>query len=223
MAEGKTMDGVLYRLGYAAQRIRSAADEIREAAGEAGTRLAEAAEGEKGDDSPLLSPATAGLAAAGLLSTRLFHPREVHWPRAVLAGIIGTLLYDAGSELQTRVRERKIGTSREAPADGEERMERVMARAGRYAAGVGMSAFYARHLYGRLPGSPLAQGVAFGVLDALALRWGGALEVLQRIAPDLPLPSAYPSLAGDDTPLSQHLLAQVAFGAGVGLVYRPKE
>ncbi len=222
----------LHRVGYASEWMRQAAHMVREFATEAMPEAEPAGAGaveDFEDDEQPTAPAdlvsVASTTAAGLLTAQLLRPREVNWPRAVLAGVIGTLLYDAGAMLDSRLAGRKIDTRRplRAALAEDPDLEAVLEWGAHYAAGIGLASFYARYLYGRLPGRPLTQGLTFGALEAATLTWGGALHLLNRISPEIRLPPAYVGLSQEKVAPWQNLIRHLAFGAAVGLIYRADE
>jgi hypothetical protein len=145
---------------------------------------------------------TLGTLATGWLISRLIRPRPVNWPRAVLAGVAGTALAEIMDSLSQR------GTDR--PALFPPSVEDLP----RYAAGVATAAAYAAQIYPRLPGSPLTRGLIFGTVEATVADSGGALGLLQRVAPQLRLPLG--SLATYSIP-QRSAAASLAFGLGLGL------
>ncbi|HEV2131559.1 MAG TPA: hypothetical protein VGR27_10680 [Longimicrobiaceae bacterium] len=222
----------LHRFGYASEWMRQAADMVRGFAAEAAEAMPEAEPAHAGrfedDEQPAAAAdlmSVASTTAAGLLTAQLLRPREVNWPRAVLAGVIGTLLYDAGAMVDSRLAGRKIDTRRplRAALSEDPDLEAVVEWGAHYAAGIGLASFYARYLYGRLPGSPLTQGLAFGALEAATLTWGGALHLLNRISPEIRLPPAYVGLSQEGIAPWQNVVRHLAFGAAVGLIYRASE
>jgi hypothetical protein len=127
-------------------------------------------------------------------------------------------LYDAETVVESRVRLRKFGTSKgeASPLQGGVRVHFA-----RYAAGIGMAGFYARYLYGRLPGPPLVQGMTYAMLEFGTQRWGGPGALLQRVAPELRIAPGYTAPAAiTGEPLHSRALRHVAFGLALGLVYR---
>lgn len=229
------MDRWMERLGYV---VQIATDALAAAAGTAADQGAELAEdfADEIPDGDALEEALGGLAdglpvsglagvaataAAGWLGSRVLGAREVRWGRAVLAGVIGTMLYDIMMLADQRLLQRNFDTIRplgEALTDNEE-LQPWLAWAAHYAAGVGLAVVYARYLRGRLPGPPVAQGVAFGLLDAATLAWGGVYPLLSRAVPGVRIPPGYAGLAHAPTPGAQSLLRHAAYGAGVGMVY----
>lgn len=227
--ERSRLERWLHRLGYASAWIEDMLAAAREAAQEHAHQAAELVgkwTDELGDeieehDLEASAGSTAATAAAGMIAAQLLRPRPVNWPRAVLAGTIGTLLYDAETIVESRLAARKFGTTPAGrSAEWDDALPGIVAR---YAAGIGMASFYARYLYGRLPGPPLVQGLTFGALESAARGWGGALTLLSRLSPEVRLPSGYTAIArGTETPL-QALRRHLAFGIGLGMVYRDKK
>jgi hypothetical protein len=222
----------LFQLGYASERVHQALQGVREAAAGIADRAAatteeleselEGAWGEDAiEDVKQEVGSLAATTALGVIAAQLLKPRPVNWPRAIVAGTIGTLVYDAETLVEARLRGRKFGTrTHSRPAAADESIATLLAR---YAAGIGMAAFYARYLYGRLPGPPLVQGVTYGVLESTTRAWGGAMSLLNRLSPEIRLPTGYTSglARGSESPL-EALGRHAAFGAALGLVYRRK-
>ena len=227
------IDGLFHGIGYVAERLSALANNAGErvtrtagAAREAGEQIRDqAAEFEEhlGETEAFHDAAgLLGTTAAGWFATRLLQPREVNWPRAIAAGMVGTLLFDTAKAVDQRLTGRTLDSSKAIAAamvDGEA-AEEAMGIVGRYAAGLGLAALFARYLYGRLPGPPAVQGALFGVLDAVTLSWGGVLPLLHRISPDVQLPLGYAGLTRSPELTAQTLLRHVAYGVGVGVVYR---
>lgn len=219
------MDRWLERLGFAAQWMvetaRSAAVAASESAGDLADEAEEAVESGLEGLPFELSPALLGGLAIPWLAGRVFRPAEVSWPRAVAAGVAGTLLYDAVMVLDQRVSGRKFDTISplgEALTDDPD-LQPWAGWVAHYAAGVGLAALYARYLDERLPGPAVARGALFGVMDAATLAWGGLLPLLARAVPGVPVPPRYAGLAHTPTMTAQSLLRHTAYGIGVGLVY----
>lgn len=221
----------LHRAGYASEWLRQATHMVREFAGEAAEVLPERepSGADDLDDDEEEQPASeadlvslASTTAAGLLTAQLLRPQEVNWPRAVVAGVIGTLLYDAGAVVDSRLAGRKIDTRRPLRAAFSENpdVETAVEWVAHFGAGIGLASFYARYLYGRLPGRPLTQGLTFGALEAATLTWGGALRLLNRLSPEIRLPPAYAGLTQGSVAPWQSFVRHLAFGAAVGLIYR---
>jgi hypothetical protein len=159
------------------------------------------------DDDATETVQNAALAAgAAWLLSRVFRPRDVSWPRVVIAGIAATALADM------------VGRFREdAPAPGRlpyaEDPEELMARFG---AGIAVAAAYASLLYPRIPGPPLLRGLAFGALEIAAAPRGG-LVALASEAPGVKFPLQTLALPVDeDAGPASHL----AFGLALGFLYR---
>jgi hypothetical protein len=149
--------------------------------------------------------AAVGAATAWILG-RLLRPRPVSWPRAVVAGVAATLAADL------------VGRGVEEPpepghAPHADDPQELMARLG---AGVAIAAGYAAILYPRIPGPPLFRGLVFGALEIAAAPRGGLVRMAtasRGIA--FPLKALALPIDEDAGPLS-HL----AFGVGLGLLYR---
>ncbi len=225
------MDRWFERIGFAAQwaveTARSAAGAAAERAGGLVGSFAEEVEeaAESGADALSfdLSPGLLAGTATAWLAGRFLRPSEVSWTRAVLAGIVGTLLYDAEMLLDQRLSGRKfdtIGPLGEALTD-DPQLRPWAGWAAHYAAGIGLAALYARYLNDRLPGPPVVRGALFGALDAATLSRGGLLPLLSRAVPGVTIPPGYAGLAYAPVPNAQSLLRHTAYGIGVGLVYRP--
>jgi hypothetical protein len=151
-----------------------------------------------------------GQAMAGALTAwlvaRLLRPREVSWPRVILAGIAATALADLVG--------RSVEDEDAAPGTPyAEDPEELMAR---FAAGVAVAAGYASLLYPRLPGSPLFRGLTFGALEMAAAPRGG-LAALASSTPGIRYPLQALALPVDE---DAGPLSHVAFGLGLGLFYR---
>lgn len=171
-----------------------------------------------------------GLAATSWLLARLFRPRPIHWPRAILAGIVGTALTELASAARERlaststagpVTPTRVDTSLPSPATASGNA--ALAPPPRYepygpldyAAGIATAAAYAALLYPRLPGRPLTRGLIFGALEAVAAPLGGTFAALRRLSPHIALPiEALTPITGlaDRDPL-----APLAFGLALGL------
>ncbi|HEX6939947.1 MAG TPA: hypothetical protein VF158_11085 [Longimicrobiales bacterium] len=214
--EGSTFRNVFYAIGYAlgeteARRAGGAtppgpAEPVPAGAeAEAGTHAAEPSpaprSGAPGAPGPAAGAAL-GAATAWLLS-RLLRPRRVHWPRALLAGLAGTLLVELADGI-----ERRLGI---VPADAP-RPDGPL----RLAAGLAAAAAYASVLYPRLPGDPRTRALIFAALEAAATRSGGTFAVLRRLSPQIAIPAEAlaPAVAPARGPLSA-----VAFGLGL-VLYR---
>lgn len=223
------MDQWLERLGFAGQWLVETARAAAHAATDAANHLAEQAADAAEDPMEQLpagvSPAFLAGAAGTMLAARLLQPSEVRWSRAVLAGVVGTLLYDAEMVLDQRLSGRKfdtIGPLGEALTDSPE-LQPWAGWAAHYAAGVVLAMCYARYLHDRIPGPPALRGALFGVVDAVTLEWGGLLPLLSRVVPGARVPPGYVGLAHCPGLTAQSLLRHTAYGIGVGLVYRSPE
>lgn len=225
------MDRWLERIGYAAQWLSDTARAAAATASESAAHFAggasdladgvEEAAGDAMEELPMAAPALLASTAGAWMAARLLRPEEVRWSRAILAGIVGTLLYDAEMLLDQRVLGRKfdtIGPLGEALTD-DPSLQRWAGWAAHYAAGVGLAVVYARYLHHRLPGPVPLRGAAFGVLDATTLAWGGLLPVLSRVVPDVPIPPGYAGLAHARAITAQSLLRHTAYGVGVAVTY----
>ena len=158
------------------------------------------------DDGLLVNAILAG--AATWAAGKLLRPRSVSWPRVVLAGIGATVLSDLVS--------RALDPARERGSALEEDPDTLMIR---LAAGIALAAGYASLLYPRLPGPPVARGLAFGALEIVASPQGG----LVRIASDspglrFPLKELAVPLHDDGGPLSA-----LTFGLVLGALYQPDD
>lgn len=159
--------------------------------------------GDDADDGDFLVDSIIGSAAAWLVKTAL-RPKSVSWPRVIVAGIGATVLADV------------VGRTLGPDVDGRDRAD-PDALLVRFGSGIAMAAGYAALLYPRLPGSPLTRGLIFGAMEVAASPHGG----LARVATDTPgLKFPLKDLA---TPVDEGdgALANMAFGIGVGLLYRP--
>lgn len=216
------MERWLERLGYAAQWLSDSARAAADAGADLDERLDDALPEEAG---PAAARAAA-IALAGTLATRLLgrliRPADVSWPRAVLAGVVGTLLYDAMMAADQRLFNRKfdtIGPLGEVITDDPD-MQRWAGWAAHYAGGVGLALLYARYFHHRIPGPRLARGALFGLFDATTVAWGGVYPLLQSAGVSFPLPASAAVLAHAPEITAQSLLRHLAYGVGVGLVYR---
>jgi hypothetical protein len=231
-AEQGGLEGWLYRLGYASARIGDVLQSARDAASGAADRASDAAgdlvdevddRWHDDDEEPGSLREHAGSLAAttavGALVAYLLRPHKVNWPRAILAGTIGTLLYDAETVVESRLRQRKFGTR--PGAGGFPPLGDIRAHLGRYAAGIGMAGFYAQFLYGRLPGPPVVQGAVYGLLESATRGWGGPVALLNRLSPEIPVPSGYThGIAHGTETAFERARRHLLFGAALGLVYR---
>jgi len=159
-----------------------------------------------------------GGAATSALIAQIVRPRRVHWPRVVLAGVLGTLAYDAETVVRGVRAERKFGT-RSATASGVLRaLTRV--EGARLAAGVGMAGFYAAFVHRRLPGPVVAHGLVYGAAEALTRGWGGPAALLARVAPGVRVPAAAGrGLARSEDGPIERFTRHLAFGATLAVVY----
>lgn len=158
------------------------------------------------DDGDLLVNSVLG-AAAGWMVKKVLRPRRVSWPRVIVAGIGATV----ASDLVGRV----LGPDAEDRDRAyDEDPDALLVRLG---AGIAMAAGYASLLYPRLPGSPLAKGLVFGVMEIAAAPHGGLVRVASE-TPGLkfPLRDLAVPIDEDAGPLSA-----VTFGLALGLLYRP--
>ena len=158
------------------------------------------------EDGDLLVHSILG-AAAGWAVKKALNPRSVSWPRVVVAGIGATVLADViaralGPDADDRAR----------PRDDDP--DALLIRLG---SGIAMAAGYASILYPRLPGSPLTKGLIFGAMEIAAAPHGGLVRVASD-TPGLKFPLKDLAVPVDD---DAGLLADVAFGVGLGLLYRP--
>lgn len=222
------MEHWLSRIGYGLEWLGGS---LRQAVESAADTLAHGAEEVEdaitpdGDASPLQAAAALLSGGAGAwIAGRFLRPAEVAWSRAVLAGVIGTLLYDATMAVDQRVLGRKFDTILplgEAVTDDPD-LQPWVAWTAHYAAGVGLALFYARFLHERIPGPRVVRGAAFGIVDAATLQWGGLLPLLAHTT-SVPLPTGYRGLAAAPEFTIQSLLRHAAYGIGVGLVYDTKD
>ncbi len=212
---GSAFRNVFYTIGYALGEAESRLADV-----EAGGREAEPVPSVDGDSAPgaerqrgvaevtappdapgAVAGAALGAAAAAWLLARLFSPRPVRWPRAILAGLAGSA-FAAAAELV----ERRLGTvPPDTPAmDGPVRLT----------AGVAAAAAYASLLYPRLPGTPGTRGLIFGAIEAAATQAGGTFTLLRRLSPQIAIPfeAIAPAIVPARGPISA-----VAFGLGLGL------
>jgi hypothetical protein len=230
--EDHGMERLLHRLGYAMEWMRDEvrgaarfADEpvtnVRETLGELVDELGDAGDG----GVPGLARAALPMAATaigGWLAGRVLQPRRVHVPRAVLAGLIGTVVYDLVTRLDDQLSGRRFDTVRPLgeAITGNEELQGVAGWTAHYAAGIGLAIVYARFVYGRLPAPGIVQGAAFGAADAVTVQWGGVLPLLSRLVPDAKLPGGYAGLAANPELSARSLARHLAFGAALGTVYR---
>jgi hypothetical protein len=164
--------------------------------------------GDPAEDNGLLVNAVLGATAAWVIRKQL-RPRSVSWPRVVVAGIGATVLSDlVGMALEPgrASRDRVYETDPDA----------VLIR---LAAGVAVTAGYAALLYPRLPGPPLARGLAFSALEIAAAPRGGLVRVATD-APGLKFPLKDLAVPMDD---GAGPLSSLAFGLALGALYQPPE
>jgi hypothetical protein len=135
--------------------------------------------------------------------SKVLRPRDVNWPRALAAGLLGATLAALIEQLQDVVH----------PPIADDILDQPPTR---YIAGLATASAYAALFYGRLPGSPLTRGLLFGGIDSLLATGGGSAAVVRQVSPRFSFPLA--ALAG---PVSRTTLGNVAFGLGLGLMYRP--
>jgi len=147
----------------------------------------------------------AATTAGGLALARIVRPKRVSWPRAVVAGVAATALAHLADTLEARA-------SSASPDD-----ESTADVSARYVAGVATAVAYASLIYPRIPGPPLARGLAFGAIEAATLANGGILATLRRISPRLSFPLASLALPGA---AGSSPAANLAYGLGLGLIYR---
>jgi hypothetical protein len=159
-----------------------------------------------------------GGAASSALIAQIVRPRRVHWPRAVLAGVLGTLAYDAETVVRSVRAERKFGTRSAAAAGVVRALTRV--EGARLAAGVGMAGFYAAFVHRRLPGPAVVHGLAYGAAEALTRGWGGPAGLLARVAPGVRVPAATGrGLARPEDGPIERFTRHLAFGATLAVIY----
>lgn len=193
-----------YRAGAAIGALDS---QLRGAAATADRRREAAVQPENHESQDTLENAALAGAGAWLLA-RLFRPRDVSWPRVVLAGIAATVLAD----LVGRTAEDRDGPGLPYAEDPEE----LMARMG---AGIAIAAGYASLVYPRIPGPPLLRGLAFGALEIAAAPRGGLVGLASR-APGVKFPLQTLALPIDE---DAGPLAHLTYGLGLGLFYRYHE
>lgn len=200
-ADHTTLGDLAYRIGFALGELDT---KVRGKAGAAARETPAGARRSSGDGGretatdiePLLIRAT----ETWLLS-RLLRPRPIRWPMAILAGLGATALSDLVRRFET-------------PDAPEEDIDEI---AFRYAAGIATASAYAAVLYPRLSGNPLTRGLLFGLVEVLAAPHGGIVVLGRKLAPTLKLPLEGLALPVDD---DAGPLAHLAFGAGLGLLYR---
>lgn len=205
---------LFYRLGTVAGTglgaIRSRIPPVDDESGHDGSDPDDtdgSAGGESGGDSEdgdFLVDSIIGGAAAWLVKTAL-RPKSVSWPRVVIAGIGATVLADLAA--------RTLGSDDRSRAYTED-PDALLVRLG---SGIAMAAGYAALLYPRLPGSPMTKGLIFGAMEVAAAPHGGLVRVATD-TPGLKFPLKDLAVPIDD---DAGPLANVAFGVGLGLLYRP--
>lgn len=150
--------------------------------------------------------------AGGFALRLLLRPRPVNWPRAIFAGVAGTACADLTSALLVRFENE--ADAADSPPWCNDPAEIIA----RYLSGVARAAAFGAIVYPRVPGLPMTRGLLFGLVDAASAEAGGAIELLKDLAPGLRLP-----LANLHSPLeAQGPLPHLAYGLGVGLIYRGK-
>lgn len=220
------MERWLERIGYTLQWLSDEARARMEQAGDMAAQLSsDARDMDVPEDAEPALGGSAGVlagAAGAWLASRLLAPNDVNWTRAVAAGVIGTLLYDATMLADQRLLGRKfdtIGPLGEALTDDPE-LQPYLGWAAHYAGGVGLALLYARYLHNRLPGTPAVRGAMFGLADAATLTWGGLLPLLSRFAPHVSIPTGYAALAHAPQFTARSAVRHLAYGVGVGVTYR---
>lgn len=243
--EGSAMDRLAYRIGYASARLdelaqaaRRIADgepfeevapprgarerrdwsEVKRRAGRGERRGERSGSRIREPDDPPAGAELAAQAAFAALASRILSPDPVNWPRAVAAGTLGALVSDLIDRLELRTDGRKFSTSigLRPALDADEAFPSWLRRC---ATGIVLASLYARYAYGRLPGPPLARGLAFGALEAATARAGGAAALLAQLGSELPFP--FDQLAdGEDASPERAVARMLAFGAVMGIVYR---
>jgi hypothetical protein len=182
----EALDRWLFRAGYVSEWVRMLADPE--------TLDPPAA-------APVDEPPPRG--AFGLL------PRPVDFSRAMLAGVVGTMLSDALDVIETSVARRKFETNRQPSANTALPAEFIGEGMGiRYGRGVRRAVQYARFIHPRLPGPPVLRGLCYGALEAVAS---------PRLTGDL-LRGRWRS-AQEAEELALEVGRHLAFGATVGMVY----
>ena len=155
------------------------------------------------EDNDLLVNAVLGSAAAWVIKKAL-RPKSVSWPRVVVAGI--------GASVLAEVLGAALGSG--GLETDEEDDDALLLRIG---SGVALAAGYASIVYPRVPGSPRTKGLVFSAMELAATPFGGLVQVasdtpgLKFPLKDLALP-----VDGEASPA-----AKIAFGVGLGLLYRP--
>lgn len=154
--------------------------------------------------------AFAGTAAGSWALAALLRPKRISWPRAILAGAVATTLSHAAERLESYVAGGEEGDEPGAEPD-------LVAR---YISGIATAVAYASVVYPRLPGPPMTRGLVFGLLEASTAPSGGVMAALRGIAPGLSFPLGSLALPGGGTGTGP--VANMAYGLGLGLVYRQK-
>jgi hypothetical protein len=245
--EGSAMDRLAYRIGYASARLDELARVARKIAeGELGeeddvreTRFdwkelrrrperdrkrkprgrQRARESRRREDSPFEElPELAAQAAVAALASRILSPKPVNWPRAVLAGALGALASEAIDRVELSADGRKFNTRLSLRTSDDE--EGIPTWLTRCVTGVALASLYAKYAYGRLPGPPIAQGLAFGALEAATESSGGAAALLAHLGSELPFPFNEITAPDDDRSPERTIARHLAFGVVLGLVYR---
>jgi hypothetical protein len=206
---GRLLHRVLQRAGYALEEVLDAA---RRTGGRAVSRAQELSSAGAGGLPDLDDLPQWGSDLGEMVLEDLLEPHPVHWRRALVAGIIGTLLYDAISSVEQRRLERKFGT-REAAAD-----EDPSAALGRYAGGVALAGVYGRYIHGRFEGPVIARGLVLGTAAAIADTRQGLLAEVAGAA-GLPMPGWMHGPRGPGRLTPGGVTAHLAFGAAVGVIY----
>jgi hypothetical protein len=211
------MDRLFERLGYASQWVTDTIQARASDAVESGEDLHDETDAllERAADllPDAITPehlATAVSAVSAWVASRYLSRGQVRWSRAVLAGVVGTLLYDVVERMTDREEEK---------SSGGDLIEEWKDAGSRYGGGIALALFYAAYLNNRLPGPAPLRGVIFGGLDVAALRWGGLIPLIDRVLPDLELPSGIAGLARSRAATPLTVARHLAFGVGVGTVY----
>jgi hypothetical protein len=166
----------------------------------------------------------------GYLLSKVLKVGRVNWPLAILGGVVGSSLAALAEALQTELAPQPVidgltPAKEDAMLEEEARerapLEMILRGAEdartRYTAGVATAIAYGAMFYPRLPGPPMMRGIAFGALDLLLIERGGLAPSIRQLSPRFAFPMA--GLAG---PVSNGtMLGHLAFGLGLGLVYRP--
>ncbi|MFW5947956.1 MAG: hypothetical protein ACOCUW_05640 [Gemmatimonadota bacterium] len=160
-------------------------------------------DGPDGDGDAMVDAAL-GAAAAWVIG-KMLRPRRVSWARVVVAGLGAAVLAEAAT--------RALAGPGARPADDDP--DRILTR---LAGGVAVAAGYASLLYPRLPGPPLARGLAFGALEVATASRGGLVR-LALDTPGLRFPLKELAIPPDADPGP---VGGLAFGVALGLLYRPR-